>query len=250
MFNNFTVIVPARLASTRLPNKPLAQIGGKPMVVCVLEQARRSHAKAVVAAVEDDEIYEAVTAAGFDAVKTEVCESGTHRIAAAVALLGLADSEIVVNVQGDEPFMEPAVINRVAATLSEREECVAATAARACRDEAEYNDPAAVKVVTRHNKTALYFSRSPIPHVRDKTDAPHLPWQARLAAARIHLGIYAYRAGFLRTFLSYQPTDIEQLEQLEQLRILGYGDNIAVADVESQSVGIDTPEDLAKAQQR
>lgn len=251
----FTVIVPARLAATRLPNKPLAEIDGTPMILRVLQQARQSHAQAVVAAVEDDAVYDAVTAAGFRAVMTEECESGTHRIAAAAALLHLADEAIVVNVQGDEPFMEPAVIDQVAATLCERATperggCVAATAARRCRSEAEYADSSAVKIVTRHDQTALYFSRAAIPYVRDKTNTPHHAWQERLRAVRIHLGIYAYRAGFLRTFLGYQPTELEQLEELEQLRILGYGNHIAVADVDSDSIGIDTPDDLQQANRR
>jgi len=242
------VVIPARFASTRLPGKPLADIAGKPMVVRVCERAADSGAQSVLVATDDRRIADAVEAAGFRAAMTRTDHvSGTDRIAEASAQLGLQDSEIVVNVQGDEPLIDPAVIAQVAAVLAARPAASVSTACHPIRDAASIFNPNVVKVVLDAEGCALYFSRAPIPWSRDAwatgpADAP------ASAPCYRHAGIYAYRAGFLRRYSGLAAAPIEQLESLEQLRVLWHGGRIAVAVTERPlAPGVDSPEDLQRA---
>jgi 3-deoxy-manno-octulosonate cytidylyltransferase (CMP-KDO synthetase) len=245
--SRFIVIVPARLASTRLPRKPLADIGGIPMVVRVARAASGSGAARVVVAADSGEIVAACAAHGIEALLTRSDHAtGTDRLAEAVTQLGLADDSIVVNVQGDEPLMPAAVVRRVAEALTARADCEVATACHALLDASEFFSPNVVKVVTDANGRALYFSRAPIPWSRDAFAAsrdrlpPDLP-------ARRHVGLYAYRAGFLRRFPQLPATALEQHESLEQLRALAHGIGIAVVELsEPLPPGVDTAEDLAR----
>ena len=243
----FVVIVPARLASTRLPRKPLADIGGVPMVVRVARAAAASGAERVTVAADSAEIVDACSAHGVEALLTRADHaSGTDRLAEAVERLGLADDALVVNVQGDEPLMPAAVVRQVAEALAQRTDCAIATACHPLHDAAEFFSPNVVKVVTDANGRALYFSRAPIPWSRDAFAAdrdrlpPGLP-------ARRHVGLYAYRAGFLRRFPQLPPAPLEQHESLEQLRALAHGFGIAVIELpEALPPGVDTPEDLER----
>jgi 3-deoxy-manno-octulosonate cytidylyltransferase (CMP-KDO synthetase) len=245
--NGFVVIVPARLASTRLPRKPLADIGGLPMVVRVARAAALSGAQQVVVAADSREIVDACAAHAVPALLTRPEHAtGTDRLAEAVDQLGLGDDAIVVNVQGDEPLMPPAVVRRVAVALADRPDCAIATACHALHEAAEFFSPDVVKVVTDAGGRALYFSRAPIPWSRDAFAAgrdrlpPGLP-------ARRHIGLYAYRAGFLRRFPHLPPAAIERHESLEQLRALAHGIGIAVIELpEALPPGVDTPADLER----
>ncbi|MCA3253211.1 MAG: 3-deoxy-manno-octulosonate cytidylyltransferase [Pseudomonadota bacterium] len=243
----FTVLIPARLASTRLPGKPLADIGGKPMVVRVAERVRPAGAERVVVAADDESIVAACRAHGVDAVRTRTDHaSGSDRLAEAAALLGLDDSHVVVNVQGDEPLIDPALARDCAALLAARDDCVMSTAAHAIHDADEYRNPNVVKVVLDGFGRALYFSRAPIPWWRDggPGGTPVAPAQA---PALRHIGIYGYRAGFLRRFPSLPTAALESTEALEQLRVLWHGHRIAVhVSATVPGPGIDTPEDLAR----
>ena len=237
----FTVIIPARLASTRLPNKPLADIGGLPMVVRVAQQARLSQAAQVVVAADDASIVQACAAHGVQAILTRVDHlSGSDRLAEAVAALGLADETIVVNVQGDEPLIEPALINAVAHTLAEAPEAAMASAACTITRGEELHNPNAVKVVLAKNGHALYFSRSLLPYPREAAIAAAHP-------ALRHIGIYAYRAGFIQRFTQLEAAPLERIESLEQLRALWHGYAIAMHISASEpAAGVDTPEDLER----
>ena len=237
----FTVIIPARLASTRLPNKPLADIGGLPMVVRVAQQARLSQAAQVVVAADDASIVQACAAHGVQAILTRVDHlSGSDRLAEAVAALGLADETIVVNVQGDEPLIEPALINAVAQTLAQAPEAAMASAACAITRSEELHNPNAVKVVLAKNGHALYFSRSLLPYPREAAIAAAHP-------ALRHIGIYAYRAGFIQRFTQLEAAPLERIESLEQLRTLWHGYAIAMHISASEpAAGVDTPEDLER----
>jgi 3-deoxy-manno-octulosonate cytidylyltransferase (CMP-KDO synthetase) len=231
----FAAIIPARYASTRFPGKPLADLGGKPMVVRVCEQARASGADPVCVATDDTRIADAVRRHGFDARMTRADHaSGTDRIAEAAAQLGLADEAIVVNVQGDEPLVVPQLIAKVAAALEGNPEASVATACHPIRDAAEFANPNVVKAVLNAKGEALYFSRAAIPHPRSSG-----------AQALRHVGIYAYRVGFLRRYASLPPSPLELAEQLEQLRVLWHGYRIA-AVIEEAAIppGVDTPADL------
>ena len=244
---SFTVLVPARLASTRLPRKPLAEIGGVPMVVRVARVAAASGAERVTVAADSAEIVDACAAHGVEALLTRTDHaSGTDRLAEAVEHLGLADDAIVVNVQGDEPLMPAAVVRRVAEALADRTDCAIATACHPLHDAVEFFSPNVVKVVLDTSGRALYFSRAPIPWSRDAFAIgrdrlpPGLP-------ARRHIGLYAYRAGFLRRFPQLPPASLEQHESLEQLRALAHGLGIAVIELpEALPPGVDTPEDLER----
>jgi 3-deoxy-manno-octulosonate cytidylyltransferase (CMP-KDO synthetase) len=242
----FTVLIPARLASTRLPNKPLADIGGRPMVVRVADQARRSLAQRVVVAADDASIVEACRAHGVDAVMTRPDHlSGTDRLAEASALLGLGEHDVVVNVQGDEPLIDPGLIDAVAALVAMRKDAVMGTAAHPIAEVAEFTNPNVVKVVTDATGLALTFSRAPLPWWRDGfVDGVHaLPDPPPLR----HVGIYSYRCSFLRAYPSLPQSPLERIEALEQLRALWHGHRIAVhlSDV-APAPGVDTPEDLAR----
>jgi len=238
----FDVLVPARLASSRLPGKPLADIGGLPMVVRVARRAARSAARRVVVAADHADIVAACAAHGVEALLTRTSHaSGSDRLAEACALLGLDGSDVVVNVQGDEPFIDPALIDACTQLLEARPDCVMSTAAHAIADAAEFADPNVVKVVLDSAGRALYFSRASIPYRRDAASNAH-------DEALRHVGLYAYRAGFFRGFARLAPAPLERAEALEQLRALWYGERIAVhVSATAPGIGIDTPEDLARA---
>ena len=242
----FTVLIPARLASTRLPDKPLADIAGRPMVVRVAERVAACGAERTIVACDDDRILQACAAHGVQAVLTRVDHaSGSDRLAQACELLGLDGQDMVVNVQGDEPLIDPGLVRRVAQVLAEREDCVMSTAAHPLAEVAEYLNPNVVKVVLDQAGRALYFSRAPIPWRRDGMahGQPQLPSPAPLR----HLGLYAYRAGFLRQFPSLAAAPVEHTEALEQLRVLWHGHRIAVHVCErAPGAGVDTPEDLER----
>jgi 3-deoxy-manno-octulosonate cytidylyltransferase (CMP-KDO synthetase) len=239
---DFSILIPARLASTRLPDKPLADIAGKPMVVRVAERVAVAGAARVVVATDAPSVRDACAAHGVQAVLTRSDHaSGSDRLAEACELLGLDGEHIVVNVQGDEPLIDPGLVRDCARLLEQHPECAVATAAHAIHDRDEFLSPHVVKVVLDAAGRALYFSRAPIPCWRDGGSA--LPRPAPLR----HMGLYAYRAGFLRRFPTLQPAPLEQLEALEQLRVLWHGERIAVHVSETApGPGIDTPEDLAR----
>ncbi len=244
---DYTVIIPARMASSRLPDKPLADIAGLPMVVRVAQRAAQSRARRVVVAADDPRVVQACQAHRIDALLTRQDHvSGSDRLAEACELLGLADDALVVNVQGDEPLIPPALIDDVARVLAERPEASMGTAAHAIHDLAEFTNPNVVKVVMDSRQLALYFSRAPIPWWRDgQQDGSFraLPSPAPLR----HIGIYSYRAGFLRQFPQLPPAPIETLESLEQLRALWHGHRIAVHVTDAApGPGVDTPADLER----
>lgn len=245
---SFTVLIPARLASTRLPNKPLADIGGAPMVVRVAERARLSGAARVVVATDSPEVEAACRSFGVQAVMTRADHpSGSDRLAEACRLLGLADHDIVVNVQGDEPLIAPALIDAVAALLQSRPDCAMSTAAHAIHDLNDLRNPNVVKVVLDAKQTALYFSRSPIPAARDFGGEAWWETDAGLPPPLRHVGIYGYRVGFLQDFPRLPQAPIERLESLEQLRALWHGHRIAVhVTDEAPGPGVDTPDDLER----
>jgi 3-deoxy-manno-octulosonate cytidylyltransferase (CMP-KDO synthetase) len=239
----FTVVIPARLASTRLPDKPLADIGGAPMVVRVAQRAALSAARAVVVATDHESIRRACEAHGVRALMTRADHaSGSDRLAEAAMQLGLADDAVVVNVQGDEPLIEPALIDACAALLAQREDCVMSTVAHTIHDTADYTNPNVVKVVLDAQSRALLFSRAPLPWWRD--GAPAMPVEP---PALRHVGLYAYRAGFLRRFPQLTPAPLERTEALEQLRVLWHGERIAVHVTDTApGPGVDTPSDLER----
>ncbi len=243
----FTVLIPARLASTRLPDKPLADIGGLPMVVRVARQALRSAAQRCVVAADDMRIVQACEAHGVNAILTRVDHlSGSDRLAEACTVLGLADDEVVVNVQGDEPLIDPGLINAVAQELHARPDCVMSTAAHAIDELADFLNPNVVKVVLDRQRTALYFSRAPIPWWRDGMASGALAALPEPRPLR-HVGVYAYRAGFLRRFPGLEPAPLEATESLEQLRVLWHGERIAVhLSPVAPGAGVDTPQDLER----
>ena len=303
----FVAVVPARLASTRLPNKPLADIGGKPMVVHVAERAQASGAYHVVVATDAQSVYDAVTAHGFEAMLTRADHpSGTDRLAEVASRLGWSDDTVVVNVQGDEPLIAPELVRGVAAHLIAHPECAIATAAHPIHAIHDVFDPNAVKVVLDAQGVAMYFSRAPIPWFREgyarpvtqevgatgttaatataatriaagisadavkgsaTSVAPTL--ESALAASRDaaadrrsalpedapspvyrHVGIYAYRVGFLRRYPTLTPAPLERAESLEQLRAMWHGERIAVlVTADAPPPGVDTPEDLARARE-
>jgi 3-deoxy-manno-octulosonate cytidylyltransferase (CMP-KDO synthetase) len=231
----FNVFIPARYASTRFPGKPLVDLGGKPMIVRVCERAAASGAASVHVATDDARIADAVRAHGHSALMTQAGHpSGTDRIAEAARLAGLGDQDIVVNLQGDEPLMDPALVAEVAAALHNDSEASVATACHPLHDAAEIDNPNVVKVVMDAKGRALYFSRARIPYPRDPGGA----WYR-------HAGLYAYRMTFLERFASLAPAPLEKSEALEQLRVLWHGYRIAVV-VASREIapGVDTPQDL------
>lgn len=243
---DFTVVIPARLRSTRLPGKPLLPIAGKPMAQHVWEQARRSAASRVVIATDDAGIYEACQAFGAEVLMTRVDhESGTDRLAEVAVQLGLPSDAIVVNVQGDEPLIPPVIIDQVAANLAANPQAGIATLAELIHEPQAVFNPNAVKVVSDKNGLALSFSRAPLPWARDafakgQDLPPGVPY-------RRHIGMYAYRVGFLHDFVGWGPCWLEQTEALEQLRALWHGVRIHVEDaIEAPAVGVDTPEDLER----
>lgn len=240
---SFTVVIPARLASTRLPNKPLADIGGLPMIVRVAQRAALSGAGRIVVATDAPEVAAVCAVHGVQALMTRADHpSGSDRLAEAVEQLGLPDDAVVVNVQGDEPLIAPAMIDACAATLAAQPDCVMATVAHGLDDPTEFANPNVVKLVTDKAGRALYFSRAPIAWWRDGAGQPN--------QALRHVGLYAYRAGFLRRFPTLAVSPLEQIESLEQLRVLWHGERIAVhISAERPGPGVDTPEDLARVRE-
>lgn len=241
----FVAVIPARFSSTRLPGKPLADIAGKPMVVRVAEQALKSGAQQVVIATDHQDVLDAAAQFGHRALMTRADHAtGTDRLAEVVEQLALPDDAIVVNVQGDEPLIDPALIRAVALVLAENPAAVIATAAHAITDAAEFFNPNVVKVVCDGAGFALYFSRAPIPYARDAFAVRRDALPADLPALR-HIGIYAYRTGFLRRYAALAPAPAERMESLEQLRAMHHGYRIAVATWSgSLAPGVDTAEDL------
>ena len=242
----FTVVIPARMASSRLPNKPLADIAGLPMVVRVAQRALLSHASQVVVAADDERIVQACQAHGVRALLTRQDHvSGSDRLAEACQLLGLPDDAVVVNVQGDEPLIHPGLINDVASLLAQRPEASMSTAAHAIAHLEEFINPNVVKVVLDARQMALYFSRAPIAWWRDgfAQGITTLPSPSPLR----HVGLYGYRVGFLREFPKLAQAPIEVTESLEQLRAMWHGHRIAVHITDhSPGPGVDTPEDLER----
>lgn len=244
---DYIVIIPARMASSRLPDKPLADIAGLPMVVRVAQRAALSGAARVVVAADDARIVQACQAHGVEVLLTRVDHtSGSDRLAEACTLLGLPDEALVVNVQGDEPLIPPTLIGEVARVLAERPDASMGTAAHAIHELAEYTNPNVVKVVMDARQLALYFSRAPIAWWRDGQQDGGFKALPSPAPLR-HIGIYSYRAGFLRQFPQLPPAPIEALESLEQLRALWHGHRIAVHVSEAApGPGVDTPQDLER----
>jgi len=232
----FSVIIPARYASSRFPGKPLVDLAGKPMVVRVCERAARSGAALVAVATDDERIAEAASRHGYRALMTRADHaSGTDRIAESVLQLGLADHEIVVNVQGDEPLIDPALVAEVAATLERDPEASVSTACHAIHDAASFTSPNVVKVVFDARGHALYFSRAAIPH----------PREGGLPECYRHVGIYGYRVAFLKRYAALAASPLERYESLEQLRVLWHGHRIAVSVTREEiPPGVDTPADL------
>ena len=243
----FVCVIPARYASTRLPGKQLIDLGGKPMVVRVAERAAASGASRVVIATDDVRVAQAAAAHGCEVAMTSAEHaSGTDRLAEVVTQLGLPERAIVVNVQGDEPLIPPQMIRAVAEELAGHANAAMATACHPLADAAEMANPHVVKVVLDHRGYALYFSRAPIPYARDAFSRGIESIPAGLPAYR-HIGLYAYRAEFLRAFTSLKPAAIETFESLEQLRALWYGERISVVVMpEAPPGGVDTPEDAAR----
>ena len=231
----FYVVIPARYASTRFPGKALADLAGKPMVVRVCERAARSGAAGVHVATDDKRIFDVVKAHGHRAIMTRADHaSGTDRLAEAAHKLKLAERDIVVNVQGDEPLIAPALIAQVARVLASKRKASVSTACHAIHDQAALASPNVVKVVLDAEGYALYFSRARIPYPREAG-----------APCYRHAGIYGYRAGFLKKYARLKPAPLEKSEALEQLRVLWHGYRIAVAISETEiPPGVDTPQDL------
>lgn len=243
---HFRVVIPARYASSRLPGKPLADIAGKPMVLHVVERALQAGAESVVVATDDGRVRDAVEAAGQTALMTSPNhQSGTERLVEVAERLGWDDDALVVNVQGDEPLIDPVLIREAARQLVLHDDAVMATLAHPIHDAADFANPNVVKVIVDEAGYAIYFSRAPIPWPRDAYAAgqamPH-----DLGALR-HIGLYAYRAGFLRTYATLSSSPLERIEMLEQLRVLwhGYRISLGVTPV-APPAGVDTPDDLAR----
>lgn len=240
----FKVVVPARFASTRLPGKPLQDIAGVPMVIRVAQQAQKSLSNEVVIATDHEEILQVAQSHGVRALMTRVDHvSGTDRIAEVATRMAWPDDMIVVNVQGDEPLIDPALINEVAQTLADDTQAVMSTACHPIASAEMLENPNVVKVVLNAKQQALYFSRAAIPFSRDAA-------QRQGYSAQRHIGIYAYRVGFLKQYADLPVTALEHIESLEQLRVLYHGLQIAVTITpNAPASGVDTPEDLALVRQ-
>lgn len=243
----FTAVIPARAASTRLPDKPLLDIAGKPMVVRTAEQAALSQAERVIVATDDPRIQKAVQSNGFQALLTRADHpTGTDRLAEVAEHLQLSDDAVVVNVQGDEPLIDPSLINAVAQLLRQNPDAAIATCATPIAHSDALFNPNIVKVVCDNRQRALYFSRAPIPWARDAL----ADGQTRLAPglpALQHIGLYAYRAGFLKKFPSLAAGALEKFESLEQLRAMENGYSIAVLTIQGHpAAGVDTETDLER----
>jgi len=238
-------IIPARYASSRLPGKPLADIGGKPMVVRVWERCQQAGVDRVVVATDDVRIADCLGQVGAETVMTPAsCRSGTERCAAALELLEHNHKDVIINVQGDEPFLPPATLQLLAGAFQDRDTQVATLAVRLHDTERLFN-PNTPKVVLNARGEALYFSRHPLPYVRDYSPEQWIHWHPFFK----HIGVYAYRASTLNHLASLSPTALEAAESLEQLRWLYYGYTIKVLEVKEDTFTVDTPEDLELARQ-
>ena len=246
---SFTVIIPARYASSRLPGKPLADIHGKPMIIRVMEQAQKSSANRVIIATDHQQVFDIVKSYGGEVILTsDKHNSGTERLAEVINTYKFADNEVIVNVQGDEPLIPPIIIDQVAENLVNYKTGMATLAVPINSIEEAFNT-GAVKVVMDKDGYALYFSRATIPWERDRF--AKLNDQGKIDEIGEfylrHIGIYAYRAGFIRQYIQWKPSALEQIEMLEQLRVLWYGEKIHVAVAkEPPAIGVDTQEDLQK----
>ncbi len=240
----FKVVIPARYQSSRLEGKPLLDIGGIPMVIHVVKQSFKSKANDVVVATDDQKIFDIVEKFGYKAIMTDINhKSGTDRTVEVVNLMGWSDHEIVVNVQGDEPLINPSLINQVAEYLDHHKDVFVSTACHSISDYNDFINPNNVKVVLDKNSQALYFSRAPIPFPRDEFTQKMIGKEGFYK----HIGIYAYRAKLLKNYKDIAQTKLEDIEKLEQLRILYAGYKIGVvASVDNPMIGVDTPEDLEK----
>lgn len=248
---SFVVIIPARYQSSRLPGKPLADIGGKPMIQWVVEKAKASGADRVIVATDNKQVADVVSAFGGEVCMTRADhQSGTERLAEVVEYYNFSPEQVIVNVQGDEPFIPAENISQVANNLAQQTLARMATLAVHINETAEALNPNAVKVLTDKNGYALYFSRATIPYDRERF----------LNKASIdaigdfylrHIGIYAYRASFIQDYIKWPASDLEQIESLEQLRVLWQGEKIHVAVAQQRSTveGVDTPEDLDRARE-
>ncbi len=248
--SGFKLVIPARFASSRLPGKPLADIAGKPMIVRVLERVQSAGADEVWVATDHAGVADAVRAAGGQVVMTRADHpSGTDRLAEVVALQGWADEDIVVNVQGDEPLIDPELVRGVADTLAADPAAAMATAAHPIASAEDMFNPNVVKVVTDVRGRAMYFSRAPIPWARDAWASERDALPAGLPVMR-HIGLYAYRVSFLRRYAGLEACALEQWEALEQLRALWHGDVIQVRSVaHAPAAGVDTEADLARVRE-
>lgn len=246
---SFTVIIPARYASSRLPRKPLADIAGKPMIQHVWEKTQQAGANRVIIATDHEEIEQVAKTFGAEVCMTSTKHnSGTERLAEVIEKMAIADDEIIVNVQGDEPLIPPVIIQQVAQNLAENQVNMATLAVKLETKEELFN-PNCVKVVTDQKGMALYFSRAAIPFARDHFADCNDAFIASQSYLR-HIGIYAYRAKFVNQYIRWQPTVLEKLESLEQLRALWYGEKIHVELAkEAPQVGVDTLEDLERVRQ-
>ena len=244
---SYVALIPARMRSTRLPDKPLADIAGKPMIVRVAERVAQSGAERAVVATDDPRILDIVRAAGFEAILTrEDHPSGTDRLAEAADMLQLPDSTIVINVQGDEPLIDPALLDNVAHMLLADPDLPMATACHPLLAADEFFNPNVVKVVLDKNHRAMYFSRAPVPWARDAFSASRDAFPPGFMPLR-HIGLYGYRAGFLRVYNQLAPSPLENQEALEQLRVLWHGYAIGVhVAAHAPAAGVDTLEDLER----
>ena len=243
---SYHILIPARFDSHRLPGKPLLDIAGKSLIQRVYECALQSDADTITVATDSQKIFDAVEA--FDGAVCMTSKdhlSGTDRVAEATQLLGLDKDSLVLNLQGDEPLVSPSLINQVAAELIKSPDAMVSTACCPIQSLSEYQDPDVVKVVRNQRLLATYFSRAPIPWIRDRQSPGHPT--THWSEARRHLGIYAYRVGYLTRFCELPPAPTELAEKLEQLRALWYGDSIVVCDArEIPGVGVDSPQDLRR----
>jgi 3-deoxy-manno-octulosonate cytidylyltransferase (CMP-KDO synthetase) len=254
--NSAIAIIPARFHSTRLRGKPLLDICGRPMIVRVCERASAArNVSRVIVATDDRRIHDAVRAAGFESVMTSPDHaSGSDRLAEAVASID-EQFDLIVNVQGDEPLISPRTIERAISALAEDDDAVASTTCEPINEAADVLNPDVVKVVTDARGYALYFSRSPVPYLRDEARrlgslvAALEAEPALLARFRKHTGLYVYRREFLSEFARLPQSHLERLESLEQLRILETGARIRVVEVEESSIGVDTEADLARVRE-
>lgn len=242
----FSVIIPARYASSRLPRKPLLDIAGKPMIQHVWKKAQQAGAMRVIVATDHHEIADVVQQFGGEVCLTSAHHnSGTERLAEVVKKTAIVDDEIIVNVQGDEPLIPPEIVSQVAENLDRHQVNMATLAVKLTTAEELFN-PNAVKVVADQHGMALYFSRAPIPFGRDAFPDCDDEFVQRQNYLR-HIGIYAYRAGFIKRYVAWQPTALEQLESLEQLRALWYGEKIHLDLAKcAPAVGVDTQADLER----